>query len=174
MRKGIQIKTIRNLNLDHPGGKCQILTIRGGIEGNEEVNPPRMVKIQHFPPGWSRFRFLMVLIWIPFLISPPDGQDLAQICSKCQLQFLRLMALPVIEESSYLGLPLLLSAALSCLHISSHAAPPVLRHRLEGWSKRPWTMYAQPVRRASRPAAADIACPPRRYQKVDFRLACHG
>ena len=45
----------------------------------------------------------MVLIWIPFLISPPDGQDLAQICSKCQLQFLRLMALPVIEESSYLG-----------------------------------------------------------------------
>ena len=103
MRKGIQIKTIRNLNLDHPGGKCQILTIRGGIEGNEEVNPPRMVKIQHFPPKWSRFRFLMVLIWIPFLISPPNGQDSAQICSKCQLQFLRLMALPVIEESSYLG-----------------------------------------------------------------------
>ena len=91
MRKGIQIKTIRNLNLDHPGGKCRILTIRGGNEG---VNPPRMVKIWHFPPGWSRFRFLMVLIWIPFLISPPDGQDLAQICSKCQLQFLRLMATP--------------------------------------------------------------------------------
>ena len=59
--------------------------------------PPQMVKIWHFPPGWSRFRFLMVLIWIPFLISPPDGQDLAQICSKCRLQFLRLMALPVIE-----------------------------------------------------------------------------
>ena len=61
-----------------------------------------MVKIRDFPPGWPRFRFLMVLIWIPFLISPPNGQDLAEICSKCQLQFLRLMALPVIEESSYL------------------------------------------------------------------------
>ena len=101
MRKEIQIKTIRNLNLDHPGGKCRILTIRGG---NEEVNPPRMVKIQHFPPGWSRFRFLMVLIQYCLLISPPDGQDSAQIPSKFQLQFLRLMALPVIEESSYLGL----------------------------------------------------------------------
>ena len=50
--------------------------------------PPRMVKIWHFPPGWSRFMFLTDLIWIPFLISlifppgwsrfgisPPDGQD---------------------------------------------------------------------------------------------------
>ena len=52
---------------------------------------------------------------------PPNGQDSAQICSNCQLQYLRLMALPVIEESSYLGLPLLLSAALSCLHISSQS-----------------------------------------------------
>ena len=94
MRKGIQIKTIRNLNLDHPGGKCQILTIRGGLASSFPSIPPRMVKIWHFPPGWSRFRFLMVLIWIPFLISPPDGQDLAQICSKCRLQFLRLMATP--------------------------------------------------------------------------------
>ena len=35
---------------------------------------------------------------------PPNGQDSAEICTKCQLQFLWLMALPVIEESSYLGL----------------------------------------------------------------------
>ena len=111
MRKGIQIKTIRNLNLDHPGGKCQILTIRGGNEGNEQAIldqvrcisliqgdliesevmpsgylgvkfpfPPQMVKIWHFPPGWSRFRFLTDLIQnclLVFLNFPPDGQDLA-------------------------------------------------------------------------------------------------
>ena len=45
----------------------------------------------------------MVFILDPFLISPPDGLDSAQILSKFQLQFLRLMALPGIEESSYLG-----------------------------------------------------------------------
>ena len=44
----------------------------------------------------------MVFILDPFLISPPDGLDSAQILSKFQLQFLRLMALPGIEESSYL------------------------------------------------------------------------
>ena len=33
----------------------------------------------------------------------PDGQDWAQILWKSWLQFLRLMALPGIEESSYLG-----------------------------------------------------------------------
>ena len=40
---------------------------------------------------------------------PPDGQDSAQICSKFWLQFLRLMALPVIEESSYLDYTVSLS-----------------------------------------------------------------
>ena len=79
-------------NLDHLGGINLLISLIS----------PRMVKIQHFPPKWSRFRFLMVLIWIPFLISPPNGQDSAQICSNCQLQYLRLMALPVIEELSYL------------------------------------------------------------------------
>ena len=44
----------------------------------------------------------MVFILDPFLISPPDGLDSAQIRPKFWLQFLRLMALPVIEESSYL------------------------------------------------------------------------
>ena len=103
MRKGIQIKTIRNLNLDHLGGKCRILTIWGGLTSSFPSFPPRMVKIQHFPPEWSRFRFLMVFIQYCLLISPPNGQDLAQICSKFLAKFLRLMALPVIEELSYLG-----------------------------------------------------------------------
>ena len=53
-----------------------------------------MVKIQ-VPDGFD-------LDSLPYF--PPNGQDSAEICSKCQLQFLRLMALPVIEESSYLGL----------------------------------------------------------------------
>ena len=83
------MKTIRNLNLDHLGGKCRILT----IWGDEGVNPPQMVKIQ-VPDGFD-------LDSLPYF--PPNGQDSAEICSKCQLQFLRLMALPVIEESSYLG-----------------------------------------------------------------------
>ena len=52
-----------------------------------------MVKIQ-VPDGFD-------LDSLPYF--PPNGQDSAQICSKCQLQFLRLMALPVIEESSYLA-----------------------------------------------------------------------
>ena len=53
----------------------------------------------------------MVFILVPFLIFPPDGLDSAQILSKFQLQFLRLMALPGIEDSSYLGL-------CSSLHVS--------------------------------------------------------
>ena len=40
---------------------------------------------------------------ISLLISPPDGLDSAQVLSNFQLQFLRLMALPGIEESSYLA-----------------------------------------------------------------------
>ena len=44
MRKGIQIKTIRNLNLDHPGGKCQILTIRGENEDNEQAFLDQVVR----------------------------------------------------------------------------------------------------------------------------------
>ena len=45
----------------------------------------------------------MVFIHTPFLLSPPDGLDSANICSESWLQFLGLMALPGIEESSYLG-----------------------------------------------------------------------
>ena len=48
----------------------------------------------------------MVFILICLLISPLDGQDSDQILSKLQLQFLRLMALPVIEEWSYLAVNL--------------------------------------------------------------------
>ena len=138
MRKGIQIKTIRNLNLDHPGGKCRILTIRGGLTPSF---PPRMVKIWHFPPGWSRFRFLMVLIWIPFLISPPNGQDLAQICSKCQLQFLRLMALPVIEESSYLGAYCVFFSnnGFPCQSISPHPINANMTHSTNSHAPQPLT-----------------------------------
>ena len=58
MRRQIRMKTIRNLNLDHLGGKCQILTIWGKIEEKVEVRQdfPQMVKIQHFFPKWSRLR----------------------------------------------------------------------------------------------------------------------
>ena len=55
MRKGIQIKTIRNLNLDHPGGEMPNLDHPGGIDflislisppdGQDLAFPPRMVKI---------------------------------------------------------------------------------------------------------------------------------
>ena len=45
----------------------------------------------------------MVFILICLLTSPPDGLDSAQVLSNFQLQLLRLMALPGIEESSYLG-----------------------------------------------------------------------
>ena len=44
----------------------------------------------------------MVFILICLLISPPDGLDSAQVLSNFQLQFLRLMALPGIEELIYL------------------------------------------------------------------------
>ena len=44
----------------------------------------------------------MVFILICLLTSPPDGLDSAIVLSNFQLQFLRLMALPGIEESSYL------------------------------------------------------------------------
>ena len=39
----------------------------------------------------------MVLILIPFLISPPDGLNSAENLSKFWLQFLRLMATPCVE-----------------------------------------------------------------------------
>ena len=81
------------LNLDHPGGIHFLISLISPPDGLDSA----------FPPGWSRFRFLMVFILDPFLISPPDGLDSAQILSKFQLQFLRLMALPGIEESSYLA-----------------------------------------------------------------------
>ena len=59
-------------NLDHPEGIDLLISLNSPPDGQDFA----------FPPGWSRFRLLMVLIWIPFLISPPDGQDLAQICSQ--------------------------------------------------------------------------------------------
>ena len=67
-------------------------------DGQDSAFPPQMVKIQ-VPDGFD-------LDSLPDF--PPNGQDSAEICTKCQLQFLRLMALPVIEESSYLGLTLVI------------------------------------------------------------------
>ena len=94
MRKGIQIKTIRNLNLDHLGGKCRILTIWGEMremrrsippDGQDSAFPPQMVKIQvpdgfdldslpHFPPKWSRFG--SNLLKMPASIFEADGYPL--------------------------------------------------------------------------------------------------
>ena len=60
------MKTIRNLNLDHPGGIDLLISLISPPDGQDSAFPPRMVKIQvpdgfdpvlppHFPPGWSRF-----------------------------------------------------------------------------------------------------------------------
>ena len=51
---------MRMLNLDHPGGIDLLISLISPPNGQDSA----------FPPKWSRFRFLMVLIWIPFLISP--------------------------------------------------------------------------------------------------------
>ena len=90
------------LNLDHPGGIDLLISLISPPDGQDLAFSPQIVKIQ-VPDGFD-------LDSLPDF--PPNGQDSAEICSKCQLQFLMLMALPVIEESSYLDpvLPLLLSA----------------------------------------------------------------
>ena len=114
MRRQIRMKTIRNLNLDHLGGKCQILTIWGEMREMRRSIPPRWSRFSISPPDgqdsgswWFSSWFVtsfpprMVKIQIPdgFDLDslpdfPPNGQDSAEICSKCQLQFLRLMATP--------------------------------------------------------------------------------
>ena len=76
------------------GGINLLIPLISPPDGQDSAFPPQMVKIQ-VPDGFD-------LDSLPDF--PPNGQDSAEICSKCQLQFLRLMALPVIEESSYLGL----------------------------------------------------------------------
>ena len=79
MSKLIKIKTIRNLNLDHLGEMLN-LDHMGGIHFPISLNSPPDGLDSAFPPGWSRFRFLMVLILMIFLISlisPPDGLDSA-------------------------------------------------------------------------------------------------
>ena len=91
MRKGIQIKTIRNLNLDHLGGNAESWPSGGEMREMRRLIPPKwsrfgispqMVKIQvpdgfhpdlspHFPPKWSRFG--SNLLKMPVSILEADG-----------------------------------------------------------------------------------------------------